>query len=216
MRLLLDASSLPVQVGILCGDRWLAYHESDSEALDALFSGTQEVLSRAGVELQKIEGFIYCQGPGSVLGIRLASMAINCWRSLPPHRHTPLFTYCSLEVAARLLLERGTLPPFAVVSDYRRDSWNMLTVGRNGSLRSVRQRDPGEITESGRPLFYIDHGRRTKTPFLPSARAVSYRFAQEPGIFSRKSVIQEVDRAAPRDLQQPHYVRWEGKRHHRP
>ena len=216
MRLLLDASSRPVQVGILREDRWLAYHESDSEALDALFSGTQEILSQAGVELNQIEGFIYCQGPGSVLGIRLASMAINCWRSLPPHRHAPLFTYCSLEVAAHLLLAKGTPPPFAVVSDYQRDSWNLLAVTRNGSLRPLRQRKPGEIAESKTPLYYIDHGKRTKVPSLPSARAFSYRFAEEPGIFSRDGILQEVDRAAPRHLRQPHYVRWEAKRHHRP
>lgn len=215
MQLLLDASSRPVQVGILHRNRWIAYHESDSEALDALFSGTEEALTRAGLELTQIEGFIYCQGPGSVLGIRLACMAINCWRSLPPHRHTSLFTYCSLEMAAHLLLAKGLSPPFTVVSDYQRDSWNLLTVERNRSLGPLRQRKSGECTGLKTPLFYIDHGKRTKSPSLPSARVFSYHFAEAPEILGRDDILQEVYRATPLQLRQPQYANWEATRHRR-
>lgn len=213
MQLLLDASSRPVQVGILHRNRWIAYHKSDSEALDALFSGTKEALTRAGLELTQIEGFIYCQGPGSVLGIRLACMAINCWRSLPPHRHTSLFTYCSLEVAAHLLLAKGLSPPFTVVSDYQRDSWNLLTVEPNRPIGPLRQRKSGEIAALKMPLFYIDHGKQTKSPFSPSTRAVSYHFAEVPEILGRANILQKVYRAAPLQLRQPQYASWEAKRH---
>jgi tRNA threonylcarbamoyladenosine biosynthesis protein TsaB len=115
--LLIDAASSRVQVGWLTanGDRW---QTSGEEAGVAVFRGTEEL----GVDLAAVTAFVFCEGPGSMLGIRTAAMALRTWNVLSLR---PVFAYQSLAVLAHALGKTNV----TVIADARRESWHAFRVG---------------------------------------------------------------------------------------
>jgi tRNA threonylcarbamoyladenosine biosynthesis protein TsaB len=121
--LLLDAASARVQVGWLeAGSvsdpphsaRW---QSSEDEAGVALF----RCLESLAADPSEARAFIFCDGPGSVLGCRTAAMAIRAWNVLSPR---PVFAYHSLALVAHALGRPGA----TVISDARRDAWHRASL----------------------------------------------------------------------------------------
>lgn len=116
--LLVDAASSRIQVGVIKEDgeqRWAASEEESGVALFRL-------LEQLGVRPLECAGFIYCSGPGSILGIRTSAMAIRTWCALSPR---PVWSYCSLELFAEAQKPSSVL----AIADARRDSWHVFEVG---------------------------------------------------------------------------------------
>lgn len=124
--LLLDAASAQVQVGVLTADGAATWQVSGDESGVALFQG----IDKLGLDPQAMQSFIFCDGPGSVLGIRTAAMALRTWCALRPRR---VFAYSSLAVVAHAWGE----PDLGVIADARRDTWHHYQIGRG--LRRVPQ-----------------------------------------------------------------------------
>jgi tRNA threonylcarbamoyladenosine biosynthesis protein TsaB len=118
--LLLDAASTRIQAGLLAAevadDRWA---EAETEAGIGLFTA----LGSLDINLEKIRAFVFCEGPGSILGIRTTAMAIRTWNVLQAR---PVFGYCSLALLAHAL----DRPGLQVIADARRDSWHRFTLDR--------------------------------------------------------------------------------------
>jgi len=127
--LVLDAASACVQVG------WLSAHEatwasSTDEAGKALFCGIDTVLNAApNRSIATAGAFLFCEGPGSILGIRTAATAIRTWLTL--HPQTPAYSYQSLALLAHGLGD-ATL---TLIADARRDHWHVQKLGQ--ALRQV-------------------------------------------------------------------------------
>lgn len=123
--LVIDAASARVQVGVLesanDAGRW---HVSEDEAGVGVFEG----VARLGFNPQAAAAFLFCEGPGSVLGIRTAAMALRTWQVL---RARPVFCYQSLALVAHALGAADT----AIIADARRESWHHFQLG--GRLRRI-------------------------------------------------------------------------------
>jgi tRNA threonylcarbamoyladenosine biosynthesis protein TsaB len=116
--LLIDASSARIQVGILGAGvppRW-------SSRQDEAGIGIFECLDELGDEVDSMGSFAFCEGPGSILGIRTSAMALRIWNVLRPR---PTFAYIGLAVVARALGRPGA----AVIADARRGHWHRLSLG---------------------------------------------------------------------------------------
>lgn len=115
--LLLDAVSERIQAGLwtAAGERWA---ESTEEAGVGLF----RCLDELGADLSAVQAFAFCEGPGSILGIRTTAMAIRTWRALAPR---PCFSFQSLAVVAAGLDD----PSVTIVADARRESWHVFRPG---------------------------------------------------------------------------------------
>jgi tRNA threonylcarbamoyladenosine biosynthesis protein TsaB len=111
--LVLDAASTRVQAGWLAEGAPARWAARDDEAGVGLFRALDElevIPSRAGA-------FLYCDGPGSILGIRTTAAAIRTWSVLGAR---PIFAYHSLALlGAALGRERVN-----VVADARRGAWH--------------------------------------------------------------------------------------------
>lgn len=116
--LVIDAASACVQVGVLRADGTAAWHADTAESGVAVFRGVE----RLGVDPLAVAAFVFCDGPGSVLGIRTAAMALRTWHVLKPR---PLFAYCSLAVVAHALGR----PELGVIADARRETWHHYQLG---------------------------------------------------------------------------------------
>ncbi len=116
--LLLDAGSEWIQVGVLEAGgaaRWATRRE---EAGTGVFACVEDL----GVDIGSIGSFAFCEGPGSILGIRTAATAIRMWNVLLSR---PTFAYQSLDLVAHALGRPGA----TVIADARRGLWHRLSLG---------------------------------------------------------------------------------------
>ncbi len=133
--LILDAATTRVQVGLMTagGDtRWCAF---DAEAGTALFTGTEALLKEAGLSLDAIGAFVFCEGPGSMLGTRTLAMAVRTWQVLKPR---PVYAYQSLAVASRFAWTQQPRA-FAIIADARRETWHVQPAAADGSLAPLQR-----------------------------------------------------------------------------
>ena len=136
--LVLDAASSVIQVGVLGPPGVSRWARRTQEAGTGLFAALAEL----EVDLGSIGAFAYCEGPGSILGIRTSAMAVRAWNALGAR---PTFAYFGLALVAQALGD----PRLNVIADARRGLWHCLTLG--GEPRRVRTQDLGvpRITPEG-------------------------------------------------------------------
>ncbi len=146
--LVLDAASMNIQVGLLRHGSTDLWWSSQGESSAAIFSGAGSVLAQASMNVGAIEAFAFCEGPGSMLGIRTVAMALRTWQVLSPR---PVYAFQSLAVAAHYERLRGNCRNFSVIADARRDSWHCQQMGANGSA-GLLQRVPSAKLPDGELL----------------------------------------------------------------
>jgi tRNA threonylcarbamoyladenosine biosynthesis protein TsaB len=122
--LLIDAASARVQVGLLSRDQPARWAASDDEAGVGVF----RCLEQLAVQPADAGAFVFCDGPGSVLGIRTVAMALRTWGVLTPR---PVFAYHSLAVVAQALGKPGA----TIIADARREAWHCISL--DSGLRRV-------------------------------------------------------------------------------
>ena len=125
--LLIDASGQSIATGVLSTkNTWLSYNELNGTALETLFKCIEKTLKNANAELYQIHSFICCVGPGSILGLRLAVMAVQTWARIH-FRKAPVYTYNSLDFCIRTLqLDQIKLSGSILVSDWKKDAWHAV------------------------------------------------------------------------------------------
>lgn len=116
--LLLDAASLRIQAGVLSADGSSRWATVEDEAGIAVFRCVEQL----ELDLASIGAFVFCEGPGSILGIRTVAMAIRTWQSLKPR---PAFAYGSLALVAHAIGKKD----LTVIADARRDTWHSQRIG---------------------------------------------------------------------------------------
>ena len=140
--LILDAASLNVQVGFLRRGTPGLWHSSREEASTGIFAGAEALLTRGGLKLDAIGAFIFCEGPGSMLGIRTVAMALRTWAVL---KVRPVYAYQSLALAGRHEWQQKASRSFTVIADARRDSWHCQSVGADGVMPPLQRRLAAEL-----------------------------------------------------------------------
>ena len=136
--LVLDAASTTVQVGLLRTGTDPVWHSSTEESGKSIFTCTDACLRAAGLTLREIRAFVFCEGPGSMLGVRTVAMAIRTWQSEIPR---PAYRYQSLALTAHFAWTENPGQNFAVIADARRETWHVQQVDADGR-RSTLQRMP--------------------------------------------------------------------------
>ncbi len=175
--LLVDSTSSSIQVGLLerpTGGQW--WQRSPREAGTAIFEGVAGVLADAGAEIRQIGAFVCCEGPGSILGIRTAAVAMRTWRATID-RPVATYAYHGLQLVARDLADAGRPPPFAVIADARRDTWHLVEGANPPAVGPVRRVTAAELAEYPGALFTPEGFRAWSRPPRP-ADAVPYELAE--------------------------------------
>ena len=134
--LVLDPCTIHVQAGVLRSGRSPLWHSGGDDSSIHLFAAAAHCLRAADLTPGRVGAYVFCEGPGSQLGIRTAAMSLRTWQALRP-APAPVFAYRSLLVAA-LAHARHQPGPFAVVADARRDSWHAVRVAADGTSPAPR------------------------------------------------------------------------------
>jgi tRNA threonylcarbamoyladenosine biosynthesis protein TsaB len=196
--LVLDAASERVQVGVLRGNQPPRWASEKAEAGTGLFA----CLDTLGADVNEAAGFAFCEGPGSILGIRTVAAAIRTWNAIRPR---PTFGYYSLAVAAEALGRDGA----SLIADARRGRWHRLR--RGGPLERVEPAGLGG--ELATP-----EGFRHWDPLPEGTSTVSYDLSR---LLSLPRVLEaDLFRDAPRPdaflHQEPDYAKWTPQIHRAP
>ena len=198
--LVLDAAASRVQVGVVERDGSARWAGSEQEAGIALFA----LLRHLEVKPAAIGAFVFCAGPGSILGIRTAAMAIRTWCALHPR---PCWSYFSLE----LLVAAQPPPRPTAIADARRDSWHYFTAG------SPLRRVPTQDLPAG-PDYCAPEGFRAWT-HLPAAvqpRLLPYLLPDLWAAAADVDLLHPVDEPDAFLHEDPAYVTWTPQIHRAP
>lgn len=192
----LDAASGLVQAGRLTAEGRARWETSQEESNRAVF----ECFERLGIAPGEVGAWVYCDGPGSILGIRTVAMALRTWQVLHPR---PIFGYSSLAVVAHALGDERV----SVVADARRETWHCYRMGAG-----LRRLGSDQIAA---PLATPEHFRHW-SPLPPGTTTVPYALAD---LLPR---VQEADLLLPTDApdaflhEEPSYVTWTPAIHRAP
>lgn len=195
--LLLDAASARIQVGWLgataAEDRWAF---SEAEAGTGLFAA----LASLEVDPGAARALVFCDGPGSILGIRTAAMALRTWHVLAPR---PLFKYCSLALVAQAGGEADT----QVIADARRETWHRFSLG--GRLERV---STGEL--AGRLVMPEGFRHWSQTP--AGVVTTPYRLPELLAAAAQADLFQATDAPDAFLHEEPGYKTWTPQIHRAP
>lgn len=167
---------------------WLASKNAPEPALESLFETVNSVLKNAGVKLDAIKSYIYCEGPGSLLGLRLCAMAIETWMRIHPGAKQ-LYAYNSLELVAATLLSRGKVTKEALlISDWKKDTWNGLKASPD-ELGSVTPISSTELSKWNGPLYHLPARKGWQAP-PDTAIELTYEPECLPQLLTRAQFIE--------------------------
>ncbi len=178
---------------------------AESEAGQAVFSGVTDVLGKAGLRLDEIDAFVFCEGPGSMLGTRTVAMTLRTWQALKPR---PAYAYQSLALAARAEWKRRPRS-FAVISDARRDTWHVQVIDASGTLAPLQRCAPQELP-AGERLTPAPFRRWSELP------AGTQQCAYDPADIATQPDADFFQLAAQPDAFQhesPDYKKWSAQIH---
>jgi tRNA threonylcarbamoyladenosine biosynthesis protein TsaB len=196
--LLLDASSERIQAGLLGPGgqpRWASRKEEAGV-------GVFECLDELEADIEGIEAFAFCEGPGSILGIRTTAVALRMWNAL---KKRPLFGFVSLAVTAQAVGRSEV----TFIADARRGHWHCYRLG--GKLERVPSDAlTGELMNPA--------GFRHWSPLPPGTAIVPYDLASLFALPSVSGADLFLETATPDAFlhEEPSYAKWIPQIHRAP
>jgi len=194
--LLVDAASARVQVGLLSAGQPARWASSEEEAGVGVF----RCVAQLGIAPGDVGAFVFCDGPGSVLGIRTVAMALRTWGVLAPR---PVFAYHSLAVVAEALGR----PEVTVIADARRDAWHCLSLG-SGLRRVPAAELAGELV--------MPEGFRHWSPLPAGVTQTTYALAELLPRVEDRDLFRPTDAPDAFLHEEPSYATWTPQIHRAP
>ena len=205
--LVLDGSARAgVRVGVLSNGRWVGQGISADGALEGLFGCVESALADAKLSLADIRSFALCVGPGSVLGIRIAALAVRSWSALEPR---PIFVWESLSALVRSALVAGEKGPFLVAVESRLKRWHALEVSADGTLGGPFEAEAAQLNSAGHRVLASSEAA---PGVLTSHVAVPHPWSGLPTFFALQGFLREEPRPDALNVAND-FATWSGERH---
>jgi tRNA threonylcarbamoyladenosine biosynthesis protein TsaB len=205
--LVLDAASMNIQVGLLRPGVPASWHNNSGEAGAEIFTGVETVLNKARLKIANIAAFAFCEGPGSMLGIRTVAMTLRTWQVLS---NRPAYAYQSLAVAADYERSWDESRTFSVIADARRESWHCQQIDAAGRMRPL-QRLPAASLPAGE-LLTPENFRAWAQPPRPTGLC-SYDLAKIFPAIARSDCFHLVEAPDAFQHEAPDYKKWPAQIH---
>ncbi len=162
--LVIDGSGSSVFSSILGnGAKWLGISEQAGAPLEELFHSVEKTLADAELTLADIRSYIYCEGPGSVLGLRLCAMAMETWSRMYP-KSANFYSYNSLQLSASALkAEQPDLENALIVSDWKKGAWNAIRIDQ-GTIGEAEVIDDEQLDNWSEALYHLPQRKGWQAP----------------------------------------------------
>lgn len=213
--LVMDASNPACFIGLLDRNHsWLAHRSIEGPALETIFPSLEAILSEVKINTGAIDRYLYCEGPGSTLGLRLAAMAIRTWRALQPEP-PPCLAYNSLRLAANcLLLDEPTLTDALLVADWKKDTWNAV-IFEKGQITTCEPITAAALEAWKGPSYHLPQRKGWQSP-PPHATTLRYTPERLNEMIDIPGFLQGVDSPKPFASTPPNFQKWIPGRHRVP
>jgi len=188
--------------------------EGEGETLSLLFQLVDECLGKGKIGPAKIGEYIYGEGPGSTLGLRVAAIAIELWKSGRTTPDAVLRRFNRLHwLASVVRCEYPDNPPL-VAAPWKRKHLFLLDPKEQDS--SITGCSLDELNPKGRKIIAWNDG-----PFpLDLPDGIEVRSYEIPFDSSELKAylenIPQTDHASPFQILPAEFKRWEGERFRRP
>lgn len=212
--LLLDASSPNAVIAARLdktGRVWADFSEEPAAALESIFSATEKVCPQFDPA-----GFLFCEGPGSILGIRIAAAVIRGKNALG--KPLPVLAFQSLRLTATLLLRAfPQTKNFVVLAESRMNAWNLLAVENGVPAAQFREVKTPELPTCAQGKVFLLPQRRAipppveTTPVNPAELLKNdpQVFAENPELLHECGNLPDAINTASASG----YVKWSPERH---
>lgn len=212
--LALDASCLTTRVALFHNGKLLKQLDSQTNAMESLLTSVQLLIHQQNLTIQTIQGFIYCMGPGSILGIRLSIMAIKTWCAIHKNSKFCVLSFNSLAMAALATSENlvSDESEFAVISEWKKDHWNGVEVNALKQISQIEVWDRKKTESYQNPLFLLPQ-RKQWTQNLKNIISVSYDLSLLNCPEVRMKVLQPMKNWEIYTPEVKDYVKWSQNRH---
>lgn len=202
--LVLDAASMEVQVGLLRANERDSWSRMRADAGQGIFACMEQL----GNPLKAVDAFIYCEGPGSILGIRTAAAAIRTWQAI---RQRPAYHYRSLDLVAHALAPNRR--SVRVIADARRESWHVVEIGAVGTVMPIA-RIPQSHQSTGDSV--TPEHFRTWAKLPPGTQVVDYDLPRLLAATMTVPLLMESSAPDAFSHEQPRYATWSPAIHRAP
>jgi tRNA threonylcarbamoyladenosine biosynthesis protein TsaB len=200
-----------MHAGVLSGSAWLALEKDEGDAVTLLPELANRALTRSGLRVTDMRCLIHCEGPGSLLGLRLAAMLMETWHAMPSLENVPLLAYRSLPMAAAILDARGCIAePFFVATQFRKGNYCVCT--HDGT-------DAGQVDDAGLAalpgcVHLLEQRHVREVP--AAAQALDCDLSTLPAVLAaRPELLHPAEHATAFSPQLSQYKLWDGQRHSR-
>jgi tRNA threonylcarbamoyladenosine biosynthesis protein TsaB len=206
--LVIDTASTDTHVGVGSTAGSWSWNASPEESGTALFRGVNSCLRKRQVALGSIRTVIFCEGPGSMLGIRTAAMAIRTWATIGVLTDAPVLAYSSLALAAKGIASEPDFERTAVAIDARRKSWYCLNSHQSPESSREIRRIPVDESATIASVVFLPKGFPIWNPRPVGWRDCAYEPKWLESQEVRDAVVHPVDRPEALLIDPPVYQRW--------
>ncbi len=207
--LLIDSSSSLIQVGLFLADRAPTWESLETDAGSGIFAATETLLKRTNAAFISIDAFAFCAGPGSVLGIRTAAVAVRTWNVI---RERPVFSFSGLELVAHAQKINRMGRNFSVIADARRATWHRVMVNTDGAMQPLHRVSATELAGD----LMMPTTFRHWTPLPPGIERVPYFVSQMLAELGETSLFSENSDPDAFLHEAPDYLTWTPRIHRAP
>lgn len=210
--LLIDSSFPVIQVGLLKEKEWLMFYHREKPALEAIFEGVDGCLNKIKASPQAINRLVLCEGPGSMLALRVATMFVNTWLNPLFAHKVQFYAYYSLCAQAALLIKSGKTPPFHLIAYFRSGLWSHLAVTDRDKFSSLNCITTEAIDSLKGKCFWLDSGKKAQPPSIPTEK-ISYDLRNLPTVLNHPELLHCKEKPAIFIPAKTPYAQWKKDRH---
>ena len=209
--LVMDGSCPHFFTGVLNeSSNWSAQMQASGAPLEHLHASVEQVLSRSQLQLAQIKSFIYCSGPGSILGLRLCAMAIKTWQSVAQHP-VGLFNYDPLQLAACQALQAKKIAANAwLICAWKKDYWHQVSI-TDGAVKATQVIQQAELNDYSGPIYYMQQRKKWEQP----ANSIRMEFQPDQlhAVLSDPTWLQATQTVTLSELGQSKFEKWSTQLH---
>jgi len=202
--LVIDASSTTIQMGIPEQNDWLILEESNSLAMQGIFETCHQIFKNIDRNLREVDALLYCAGPGSTLGLRIAATFCRTilWNS---NAQVKLFDYNALDLAALIVNqpERTIQAPFRA----KRRLVRLPTDSPFGKIEIIEAEDTATAYPDS---LHLPDNRPFKQE-IPQDRLIDYKLTNIAGLSDLQKICTAKETATPFSAEQVEFKKWDGK-----
>lgn len=208
LTLIIDASGENVKIALSQNGVLLAEITTTAPALETV----SQAMSDACKDFSKIENYVICTGPGSMLGERFASAFVSTLAKL---HNAKIFEWDSMKVSAFTIASMPESPEkFTLLAPSRKGYVNILNF-TNGKIVEQKEIEISTLEESAEEKKYAL--RQRKNPplelskfeeFQPTPTQIFQTLKNNPELLSECELPPDA-----KSLTQREYVKWKAQAH---